>query len=408
MFLNFLIVILTLQLVIIIHECGHALVARNNNFELISFNVGFGPNILSWKIGKLPVNIRLIPFGGFVAIKGLSTQNRDTLACIKVILSGPIFNFIAALIAFNLLFLIGYYEIKPRIETKQPVYINTVNNKIVSTWNEAYSKIMVGLFWNKKNTIVLTNKKINYQIEDLSFMSPKPILEQLGITPWQPLMAPIILNSNIKSIQKNDRIISVNNQSISNWNEFLKLYSKSPNPVLIKVKRNGSIYQHAIKKPYFHMPFEPIPPKWPRTEVVFIKFNLIYSTLYAMKRFWDTLSYQGAILLAAFFGLVPLDAFAGPIGITSTLTQSLNGSFLVWIVMFCILNIAIGLVNLLPIPGLDGGQALLTILNRLINFKISLRWERLIQRVIFILFGILIIHVTLNDIEKLLIQAISN
>ena len=83
--------------------------------------------------------------------------------------------------------------------------------------------------------------------------------------------------------------------------------------------------------------------------------------------------------------------------------QSLNSDFLVFLYTFCIINISIGIINLLPLPGLDGGQMIIAVINKLIGYKITLRWVRLLERITLIVFFILLVKITLLDIEKYLI-----
>ena len=140
-----------------------------------------------------------------------------------------------------------------------------------------------------------------------------------------------------------------------------------------------------------------------QNEIINSKSNIFTLLNHSLRRFIAQFKFQATVFSSIFIGNVPFEAFTGPIGIGSIILQSLNSDFLVFLYTFCIINISIGIINLLPLPGLDGGQMIIAVINKLIGYKITLRWVRLLERITLIVFFILLVKITLLDIEKYLI-----
>jgi len=409
-------VILTIHLIILIHESGHYLYARKLGFEIISFNIGFGSQVASFTLNHTKFILRLLPLGGYVAIKDLSFNNRHLMKCIKVWLMGSLSNFLVAIAALSILLLNHFYELKPRIQSNEilPVYIQSINAKVVDSWNQAYAKLITHLFWNQKVTVELSNKtERSVSIKDVNFMSTDSILDQLNLKPWQPVDKPVIQSSEIESLKPRDLITEVDYIPVTQWREVIQIIKEHPNQTLdfkvarqhkqiiipIKIGSTQSIFGSTDGT----LPIKHILPKWPKAEIIKSRANIFNSSLLASQRFIDQLNFQVNVLAAILFGYAPISALSGPVGISGMILESLNTNFLVWLYTFAIINISIGIINLLPLPGLDGGQIIIALINRIIGYRITLRWIRLLERIILIFFFILLVKVTLNDIERTLL-----
>jgi regulator of sigma E protease len=417
MFLQFALVILSIQIIILIHECGHFFCARSLGFQVTNFNIGFGKKLFSINILNTLFAIRLIPLGGYVSIKNLSFQNEQLSECLKIWVMGPIFNFIAAIIVFMIILTNDFYELKPRIESPglSSVYVRSIDGNNVYTWEKAYSKLISNLFWNKSVNVILSNQEsIDVKLEDINFKSTKPILDQMNLKQWRPKVTPIIEYSNIPEIKKGDSILGVDNIVINQWSIFKHYIKKSPGKVVqIKVIRGNKLiitnvliqkkFHTLTNIPYGYLPVEAKQISWPKNEIINSKSNVFTLLNHSLKRFIAQFKFQLTVFSSIFIGNVPFEAFTGPIGIGSIILQSINSSFLVFLYTFCIINISIGIINLLPLPGLDGGQMIIAVINKLIGYKITLRWVRLLERITLIVFFILLVKITLLDIEKYLL-----
>ncbi|MAH61515.1 MAG: hypothetical protein CMF42_04430, partial [Legionellales bacterium] len=295
-----------------------------------------------------------------------------------------------------------------------PVYIQSINAKVVDSWNQAYTKLITHLFWNQKVTVELSNKtERSVSIKDVNFMSPDSILDQLNLKPWQPVDRPVIQSSEIESLKPNDLITEVDYIPVTQWREVIQIIKQHPNQTLdfkvarqlkqiiipIKIGSTQSIFGSTDGT----LPIKHILPKWPKAEIIKSRANIFNSSLLASQRFIDQLNFQVNVLAAILFGYAPISALSGPVGISGMILESLNTNFLVWLYTFAIINISIGIINLLPLPGLDGGQIIIALINRIIGYRITLRWIRLLERIILIFFFILLVKVTLNDIERTLL-----
>jgi len=388
--------ILTISLVVIVHEFGHFVIAKFFKVSVEKFSVGFGRVLFKKKIGLTEFSLRIIPLGGFVKFyenskfKGLTLFEDISLAKKSlIVLAGPLINFIFAFIL--LLFLnqgeqfkvipqitaINSQSIAAKLGFKLNDIIVSVNDKRITSVND-HNKVLIELA-NKNLTYELlrNNKKFIITINS----NDRTDLKRNYIDRNSPnglYFFPSLINSveisnvlpgypaEIADIRKNDRIVRVNNKTIYNSTDLVRLINSKANEVVtLEVLRNSELILISLR---------------PRINTdnlknvgvigVEIKQNLDdkkkyinyfkFSTLDIFyKSFYDVL--DGIKMVFKSFihivtGNIDWRLLSGPISIAELSSETLSMGVITYFSFLVFLNINIGFLNLLPIPTLDGGQ----------------------------------------------------
>lgn len=360
-------ILVTLLLIIGIHEFGHFLMARCLGIKVLRFSIGFGKALWkrSDKAGTEYV-IAAIPLGGYVKMldthEGVVARNEQHLAfnhqpfykkCL-VVIAGPLSNFILAFVLYWILFMVGFTSIAPVTGNITPhsiaanagiprnAEIMKVDNTPVSSW----MGVMIRILSRTGDTDLLTmevkplNKQTTtrYQLDlthwQMDHLKPDP-LESLGIQPYEPTVSP---------------------------------------PLRLK-------WPDALLRKNQYGPIAALSHAWQNLDN-FILLNLI-------------------IIGKLLTGKVSLQSLGGPISIFQTAGVALNNGIIPFLSFLAFLSISIGMINILPIPGLDGGHLLFQTIEAIIRRPISPRIIGLFYRIGFILLFLLIFQTMINDVLRL-------
>lgn len=414
--------LLTLLLLITVHEYGHFLVARLCGVKVVRFSFGFGKVLARWhdKQGT-EYAWSLIPLGGYVKMldemeekvevseRHLAFNNKSVWARIAIIIAGPLFNFIFAFVAFWLVLVIGTQSLAPIIKKvdvgsisasagfESDQIIVAVNNKPIVNWRDFQFTLMPLLGSNKTVEISvqsLSSKKRKIVILPLSHWKlsseKKPdLLKSLGIVPFLPKIPPLIgevLNSTpaqVAGLEKGDLIKQMDGQSVKDWLQLVDYVKQRPRQSLsLVIKRGdqlktvnlliGSKFNERKKlEGFLGVKSEQVnwPPHWLRLQRE--------SPLQAIK----TSFLQTVGLSAATFSLVgrlvtgkfALQNMSGPLGIAQGAGESARSGFTYYLSFLALVSISLGVLNLLPIPMLDGGQLLYCLIELFRGRPLSLK-----------------------------------
>lgn len=441
-------IFLTIFFVIGTHEYAHFQVARLLGVKILRFSIGFGKTLFHWRDKKgTEYVIALIPLGGYV--KMLDEQEgevhpRDLKHAFNrqpfykkflIVLAGPVMNILCAFILYWLIFVIGFTTVKPIIGDITPRSIAAegglkANQEIVRVDNSnttSWTKIMLLLITHAGNQDHLKievkepdQNTTSSHILDLSnwhmqALSPNP-LSELGITPYEPKI-PLIIGTiaadspaSISALKVGDTILAINKKPIKNWNTILTYIVKHPQQTFIfTIERAGKVSElpvHIGKQGGWlseKTGYLGISPQftWPEALLQQIK----YSPVQALGRAWEEISdftYFNLLLFGKILtGKLSLQSLGGPITIFESAGTALNSGFLSFIGFLAFLSISIGIINLLPIPGLDGGHLLLQTIELIIRRSIPEKFLLNIYRVGFLLIFFILIQAIMNDILRL-------
>lgn len=439
-------ILLTILVIVGIHELGHFVMARICKVKVINFSIGFGKKIINWHDKKgTEFSLSLIPLGGYVRLLDESVAHiassdlpfafhqQSFWKKSLIILAGPLFNLLFAFILYWFIFMFGFTTLKPIIGTviKHSIADNAgvkSNEEIIqvdkrSTLN-FMSVIMQATFHvGNKDKLILTTKELNKNIVHtyklnlknfkLNDLQPNP-LESLGIIPFEPFIPAIIGKIIIKDKNTNpfkigDQIIKVDQMPINDWFALAKIIAKAPNQTLLfEIKRDTSFFTTKItipsKQQFLHQyGYLGISPRYqPSNDLLrTVKYGPLPAIAHAFSNTLDFVWLNIVSLEKLLTGKISFQSISGPISIFAAASGSLHQGIISFISFLAFLSIAIGVINILPIPGLDGGQFLLQLISLGRQKPISKSVEMLFLRLGIILLLVLVIKAMTNDILRL-------
>lgn len=427
--MNILIAILALNLIVILHELGHFLVAKAAGIKVLEFSLFLGPKLLSKKRGETSFTLRLFPFGAYVLLEGeeeasdseRSFSKKPLWVRMAVIAGGPVMNFLSALVFLCVVFaVVGYSSMllgpvpsgSPGAEAGLMAgdRILSYDGQRVYQPSDFYSFMTVNN--GKPSIIELQRGAEKKQVRFAPDIIPaeRYILgfgaqEQYG--EGSTVVEYIIPDSPAEAggLLPGDRIIRLDGVTVSTKKEISAvLQEKQDQPVTVTALREGREETLRITPrlekgtTYFDtgLTFRTLRGGIGRTlqqAVIFI-YSVIRSVVYSF----------GWLLT----GKVSLTQLAGPVRIVSMMSQAVSYSPTLSLVVLNLLNIsalisiAIGATNLLPLPALDGGRLLIFILEALRGKPLSPEKEASLSMVGFALLMALAVFVLFNDIIQLI------
>ncbi len=346
--MNIIVALLVFSVIIIVHEFGHFLFAKMNRITVVEFSLGMGPRLLSFTKGGTRYSWKLLPFGGSCMMLGEDGEEEgegtfgsaSVWARILVVAAGPLFNFILAFVLS--IFIVG---------------------------------------------------SIGYDA---------PVLP--GVSEGSPAQA--------GGLQKGDRLIRMNGKrirlyrQISNYVMFHQEEFRQGQPVRFEYEREGQIYDTTIVPEIMDGAYRfGIPGSSYRARTGPLD-TLRYSAYEVY--YWIDVTLQSLGMLV--HGSVSLDDMSGPVGVVDMIGETYeesrsSGLFYIWLNM---LNIAIlltanlGVMNLLPIPALDGGRLVFLFLEAIRRKKVDPEMEARIHFAGLILLMLLMVVIMFNDVKKIL------
>lgn len=340
--------ILIVSLLIFSHEFGHFLAAKRAGIRVEKFSLGFGPSILKFKRKNTVFLISLIPLGGYVKLAGDNRseyQGRDDEFLSKpiktranVIIWGPIFNYLLAVFVFWIAFIIGY----PTMSTK-----------------------------------------IGAVLKDYP--------------------------AEVSGIKVGDKIVMVNGEKVENWDELTKAILHTQGPTELIVLRDGQKLKFKVtprKKKIRNIFGKKIEKNMigvaAAGETYFVKENIFKAFYSSVKH---TLILTMMIFESIFYiliGTMPVkEAVTGPIGIYTITTRAVSFGLSYILVLIGSLGISLFVINLIPLPMLDGGHLLFLGLEKIRKKPLSPRTEEIINSIGLAIIFLLMLSVFYLDITKL-------
>ena len=349
--INIISVVILLGVLIFVHELGHFLVAKYSGVGVLKFSLGFGPRLVGKKIGETDYFISLIPLGGYVKLLGESADDeiskneerrsflkQHVLKKIGIVAAGPVFNFLFAIIVFAIIYMIGI-----------PVLTSEIGG--VQDGSPAFK---AGI---KKGDII-------------------SVIDGKDISNWAEL-ADIIVNSEGKELQ-----ITINRD-----NKIKDLRLKAE---LVKSK---NIFGEEIDLYKLGISASP---------------NTIIERLNPFEAFWAGIGQTWYITKITLISVVKMvegklspKTLGGPILIAQMAGARVQEGIIPFVFFMALLSINLGIINLLPIPILDGGHLLFYIIELISGREVNVKWREMAQQIGFVLLVMLMILVFYNDILRI-------
>ncbi|CBL46410.1 Protease EcfE [gamma proteobacterium HdN1] len=394
-----------LGVLIAVHEFGHFWVARRNGIKVIKFSIGFGKSLLSWKDRHgTEFVIAAIPLGGYVKMVGEpgseiapesaheSFANKRVGQRIAVVAAGPGVNLLFAVLLYWGLFMHGISGTVPligEVAEGSPAglagmvvgeEIVAVDGQPTTTWEEV-SLALVNHIGERDARIQITahasesNVNKDYQLAVRDYMSSKddPV-GLLGLERYFPKVPAILGNVREgkagarQGLQANDRILTVNGAAVDDWRDWHKVIFDHPGqPLEVTLQRDGREIALTLTpdtitgtdgKAFGQMGVElskdalTLPPELVRT----YNYSPFSALVRAGEHTWSLMGLTVRALWKMLKGDISLDSLSGPITIAKMAGESASYGLETFISFVAYLSISLGVLNLLPIPVLDGGH----------------------------------------------------
>jgi len=408
--LTLLAAIFVLGPLIALHEWGHYIVARLCGVKVLTYSIGFGPKVFGWTSKKSGIDYRIsaLPLGGYVKMlderegnvakdeQHLAFNRQHPLKKIAIVAAGPVMNFVIAIALFWVLFMTPSEQLATKIgqvlpDTPAAMAQLPVGDKIVAidgydvqTWEGINYRIAGRMGETDNVSITLQSDDQTdqltktYQAPVTQFMQGeaqgKDALTSFGMLPWQPQIVPIVGGlapdgaASRQGLKVGDRITAINNESIEDWITATRIIRDNPETLLnFTVLRDDKSVQLQImpqgKKDNLGNDYGQIGAMVDQTEIVIpddYKTTVVYGPSESLVKSFEkteqlavmTVSSMGKMLS----GMIGLDNLSGPITIAKVAKQSFDISWQMVLSTAALISLSLAVLNLLPIPVLDGGH----------------------------------------------------
>lgn len=431
---------LTLIMVITaIHEAGHFYVARFFNVKILDFSIGMGKSIKNY-IGKdgTSYNLRLFPIGGYVKMLGEDVMEKnsndidDSFASKKyyqkvlILFAGPFANFLLAVFLFTILNLIGSTVLSSQVGYVLPEsaaskanitegdLIIEIDDKNISSRADAQMALSRRLGESGEIKFKLNSngstKETKIDVEDwLIGEEPKDLLSNLGIgIPVSSEIGTILENSpaNKAGLISGDKVLEIEAQKISSWGQIKDVVDKSLGmPLKIKILRDNEEIFFQVTPTFSDSRWVlgiTSANKFSESSYIYKSYSPINAFTNALEKTYSTIVDSFIFLYKMIGGYVSPKNLGGPVMIGQVAGESLiYGGFYSFLLLMSFVSIGLGVINLVPIPILDGGQICLLTLERLKGSPISPRTLDFVYRVGLSMVIFLMIFVFINDLSRL-------
>ena len=443
--------IISVGLLITFHEFGHFSVARFFDIKVLRFSIGFGRPIYTRHFGRdrTEFTICLLPLGGYVKMlddregtvvqqeKAREFNGKPLWQRFLIVLAGPFFNFIFAIIAYSLIYTIGINALKPiigHVETTsiasssgfaEGQEILSINGVSTPTWPTVIDSLVNHVVSGDVVDIQVVNNSGEKQVLSLNLssisideMADGKLLNKLGLNIVKLKLPPIIgeieKNGPAQSsgLLQNDRIIAVNSNLVDSWQEWVEIIQENPDKSLnVELLRDEALINIELRPKNYEINGKNIGRIGARPAVndelyssyfALEQYSLHLAILRAFGKTWEMSVLTLKVLAKMISGDASVKNLSGPISIAKYAGQSASIGATALLTFLAIVSISLGVLNLLPIPLLDGGHLVYYVIEFFTGKPVSDSVQMTGQQIgIVLLFGLMGLALY-NDFVRLL------
>ncbi|MDR5867194.1 sigma E protease regulator RseP [Halomonas koreensis] len=446
---NVLAVIVVLGLLITFHEFGHFWVARRCGVKVLRFSVGFGKPLWS-RLDRHGTEfaVAAIPLGGYVKMlderegevpaeeRHRAFNRQNVWARIAIVVAGPLANFLLALVAYWVLFVAGTTTVVPVIGEVAPdspaargglaagQEITAVRGEPVRSWEEINLELVAAIGASGELTVSARDegdsaaRQHRLPVEDwLVRQDPPQPLPSLGITPWRPPL-PATLGQVVDGepaaaagLRAGDEILAVDGEPVAGWRDFVERVRARPGePLALSVRRGerrlslsltprANALDDGTTIGYVGAGVEPV--AWPEAYRREIRYGPLAAVGQAAARTGEMTVLTLDAIRKMVVGLISPSNLSGPITIARIAGDTARSGLESFISFMAYLSISLGVLNLLPIPVLDGGHLMYYLVEAVRGRPVSERVQALGLRIGLALVGTLMLMALYFDLMRL-------
>jgi len=438
--------LVAIAILVVVHEFGHYLAARLAGVKVLRFSLGFGKPLFSRRFGRDQTEWALaaLPFGGYVkmlderegivpAAEAHRSFNQATVwRRIGIVAAGPIANFLLAIAFYWVLFLHGMPALKPMIgepPAGSPAAqaglvagdeIRRVNGADTPSFQDLRLDLLRAQVEDEPLILELADGR-SVQLDappmDTDNLE-RDTLRPLGIVRFDPEIEPVIGQvlpggaAEQAGFRSGDRLISADGKAVANWQDWVKLIRQHPSqPLRIEYERDGqpgvlTVVPATVDENGQQIGKIGAGPKVDESVIAGLMTEVRYGPVEALGRgaekTWDmslfTLEMMGRMVL----GQVSWKNLSGPLTIADYAGQSASLGWISFVGFLALVSVSLGVLNLLPIPLLDGGHLMYYVAEVLTGRPVSERAMEIGSRIGMLLLLLLMSFALFNDLQRLI------
>jgi regulator of sigma E protease len=417
--------LIVIGILVFVHEFGHFIMAKRAGVRVEKFSLGMGPKLFGYKKGDTDYIISALPLGGYVKMAGENPDEEPTGAAdefqsktvwqrAKIAAAGSLTNIAVAFLLMPLVFMVGTYAEGPAkvgfVERGSPAeksgfqagdVIEEINGRRISDWTKALTLIAV----NPDTDVAVTLDR-NGEKKVLS-LRPEAVSElRIGSSGLMPDMPAEVgrlrpgLPAEKAGLKVNDKILAVNGRTVYHWNQFSLMVKESEGKdLVILIEREGKRSEKTIKPIMdggrFVIGVEPA------VRLVFKKYGFFEAVQMGFSKTFETADLTFITLRKLFTFSLSIKTLGGPVMIAQMSGQAAAAGFSAFIALMATISLSLGMLNLLPIPVLDGGMLLFLAIEAVRKKPLSQRVMEISQGIGAALLITLIAVVSYNDVMRL-------
>jgi len=442
--------IVALGLLIVVHEYGHYLIARLCGVKVLRFSVGFGRPLLTREIGadRTEWVIAAIPFGGYV--KMLDERegpveprevhrafNRQSVGRrFGIVVAGPVANFLFAIAAYAGLFMYGLPEARPVLGTppegtvaaaaglRSGDTVRSVEGEPITTWQELRWRVLQSALQRSPLRLEIVNDRGHLNAVTLDLRSfptddvESDALERIGLRLYRPPLEPVIGQvvrggaAEKAGLAPGDRVLLADGRPVESWDALVAAVQARPEmPLALTIERAGA--RQAVEVVPAAVAAGPkrigrigaapqVPASHAEKMLIRVQHGLGESLWKAIVKTGDIAVFSLKMLGKMLVGEVSWKHLSGPVTIADFAGQSAQMGWVSYLTFLALISISLGVLNLLPIPLLDGGHLMYYAIEIVKGKPVSERAMELGQRVGLALLLVMMAFAFYNDLNRLL------
>ena len=439
--------VVVLGVLVAFHEFGHFLMARWVGVRVLKFSLGFGPRLIGRQVGDTEYLVSAVPLGGYVKLFGeeesdatspeeqrRSFSHQDLWKKVLIVFGGPGFNFLLAYLIFAgwlatgaPLFVPSFQDLTPDIEAMKPGSpahtaglqvgdrVLRVNEKDISTRTELYDAVA------KSNGRPLTlDVRRGGQVKTLVVTPSAATVQEngkdvtvysLGIEETAPVVTAVMHGSPAMAagFKEGDRVVAIDGQAIHSWSQMTGIVKESPNrPLKVEVSRDGRVVALTVTPAMERAVANGKPVEIGKIGVsgpgrsVIRSSNPLLAVWHGVEATWGWTELTVVGIYKMIAGEISSKNIGGPLTIASISGEAGAQGLSSLVFLIAILSINLGVLNLLPIPILDGGHLLFFLIEAVLRKPLGDRQRELAQQVGLLLLVCIMVFAFWNDIERLI------
>jgi len=442
--------IVALGVLIVVHEYGHYLIARLCRVKVLRFSVGFGRPLALWRLGpdRTEWVIAAIPFGGYVkmlderegpvepAELARAFNRQSVWKRFAIVIAGPLFNFVFAVLVYAGLFMYGLPEARPILGAppagtlaaaagiQAGDTVRAIDGEPIATWQDLRWRVLQAALERRSVQLETENQRGHLAAAKLDLSGfpsadvETDVLEKIGLRlhrpPLEPVLGQVLAGGAAEraGLQSGDRILRVDAKPIENWDAFVAAVRSRPGSALnITFERAGAeqtaqVVPEAVSAGSARIGRIGAGPRQPEGYadrlLIRVQHGPVASLSRAVAKTADIALFSLKMLGKMLIGEVSWRHLSGPVTIADFAGQSASLGWVSYLTFLALISISLGVLNLLPIPLLDGGHLMYYGIEIIKGRPVSERFMELGQRVGLALLLVMMAFAFYNDLNRLL------